>query len=60
MYKVLTDIGIISQYRDTGIETIEEAEAIAEEYAARGYVVEIRDEDTEEPVKLYNAEEEEE
>jgi hypothetical protein len=56
MYKVLTDIGIIAKYRDTGIETIEEAEAIAEEYAARGYVVEIRDGETEEPVKLYNVE----
>lgn len=55
MYTVLTDIGIIAQYRDTGIETIEEAEAIAEEYAASGRVVEIRDEETDESVKLYNA-----
>jgi hypothetical protein len=59
MYKVLTDIGIIAQYRDTGIETIEEAETIAEEYAAQGYIVEIRDEDTDDSVKLYNVSEEE-
>lgn len=58
MYTVLTDIGIISQYQDTGIETIEEAEAIAEVYAAQGYVVEIRDEETGDTEKLYNVDEE--
>ena len=59
MYNILTDLGIISQYRDTNVETIEEAEIIAEEYAAQGYIVEIRDEETGEAVKLYNVEEEE-
>lgn len=58
MYTVLTDIGIISQYQDTGLETIEEAEAIAEAYAAQGHVVEIRDEETGDSVKLYNADKE--
>ena len=59
MYNVLTDIGIIAQYRDTNIETIEETETIAKEYAAQGYTVEIRDEKTGETVKLYNVEEDE-
>ena len=60
MYKVLTEIGIIAKYADTQIETIEEAEARAEIYAAQGYIVEIRDEETEETVRLYNAESDEE
>lgn len=59
MYTILTDIGIIAQYRDTNIETIEEAETIAEEYAARGYEVEIRDGETGDTVKLYNIKEDE-
>ena len=57
MFKILTDIGIISQYRDTGINTIEEAKSIAQEYAALGYTVEIRDEETDESVTLFNVKE---
>lgn len=54
MYSVITDIGIIS-ITDTGIETIEEAEAKAREYFAQGRTVEIRDEESGDEIRVFKS-----
>ena len=46
MYDVYTNIGIISQYQDTGIDDIEEAKDLARAYYAQGYDAEVRDTQT--------------
>lgn len=58
-YKVLTDIGIIAQYSDTGIEELEDARERARMYFAQGYTVEIRDEETEESIEVMARDEDE-
>jgi len=56
MYNVFTEIALLDA---RNIEDLEDACEIAEQFAAQGHTVEIRDADTDETVKLYNADEDE-
>lgn len=54
MYNVFTEIALLDS---RNIEALEDADEIAERFAAQGHTVEIRDAETDETIKLYNVEE---
>jgi hypothetical protein len=56
MYNVFTEIALLDA---RNIEVMEDAYEIAERFAAQGHTVEIRDAETDETIKLYNADEDE-
>lgn len=56
MYNVFTEIALLDA---RNIEDLENADEIAERFAAQGHTVEIRDAETDETIKLYNAEDDE-
>lgn len=53
MYNVFTEIALLDA---RNIEALEDAHEIAVRFAAQGHVVEIRDAETDETIKLYNVE----
>lgn len=56
MYDVFTEIALLDA---RNIEDLEDAYEVAEHFAAQGHTVEIRDAETDETVKLYNADDDE-